>query len=102
MAQQREQELVKGFTGKQVFGSKTPLIIGIGVKKQEFIDQILAIPENERGWIQLSLKSKKGDPEKVYLFKDKEDAAPSRQSSSTPPPPPPSSTSSFPTDDLPF
>lgn len=106
MAQQNDRKFVNGFFAKQVWADGDRQLLGVGIKKDEFIKNLQAIRADENGFINLTMGSQKADPLKFSLFESDYKKGNSSSSSSSSSNNKPSSSPSTPppddTDDLPF
>lgn len=109
MAQRQDRKFVNGLFARRVWADGKNELFGIGIKKDEFIRNIQAIPADSTGFINLTLGSQKTDYDKFSLWlKDEQqnnsNSYSNNRSTQTPPPPPPTSSNLPPSDDddLPF
>lgn len=112
----KERDYIDGVFMKKFWNNSdnTSIMVGVGLKKREVIDQLEAMEEDEKGFVNLVMGTQKSDQSKFSLWKDNRDNAPAK--TSPPPPsankksPPPTKTKNTPQppvaedddDDLPF
>lgn len=46
------------------------IMLGVGIKKEDLLRELQAIPADERGWINLSMGSQKNNPDKFSTWLD--------------------------------
>lgn len=114
--QKTDRKFINAFFGKRVWrdgNDPDRELFSIGLKKADFLSEIDAIQEDDRGFINLTMGSQKADPSKMSLFEQekKHDSAGGKQqtkyqSKSTPPskssPKQKEETAADDSDDLPF
>lgn len=107
MAQRQDRKFVNGLFARRVWADGKNELFGIGIKKDEFIRNIQAIPADSKGFINLTLGSQKTDYDKfsLWLKDEQQNNNSSSYSNNRSTPPPPSTSSNLPPsddDDLPF
>ena len=55
---------------KKVYDKNDSLLIGMGIKKEEFLKDIAALEADDRGWVNLTIGTQKNDKSKYSLWED--------------------------------
>lgn len=68
----KDREYINGVFMSKTWGNddNSSIMGRIGIKKEEFIEQLMGIDEDERGFINLSFGTQKNDEKKFSLWKD--------------------------------
>lgn len=82
MAQQNDKEYVNSIFIKKVYENGDNRLYGVGVKKKDFLKQIEALEENEKGFINLTMGTQKNDTDKMSLWVDNREPQASSSSKS--------------------
>lgn len=67
---ENNRQYVNGAFFKKVYEKNDALIIGVGIKKKEFIENLQALPEDGRGFVNLTIGTQKKDKNKFSLWVD--------------------------------
>jgi hypothetical protein len=108
--QKQDRKYINSVFLKKAWGSGDSILINVGVKREELIEDLKKLPINERGFVNLTIGTHKDDSDKFSLWF--EESKNSNSSSKSTPPKSSTTSSSTPqskqtvepssTDDLPF
>lgn len=73
MSKDNNRKYINSFFGKKSYQDGDSMLFSVGLKKKDFLKEINALPENENGFINLTIGTQKADQNKISLFIDEFD-----------------------------